>query len=374
MTFMSQQPKEVIELLVNNGADVNAEIDGVPIIHFSIIINPSKEINKLLINNGANVNQKDDKGNSILQRLLLEIKEEKFSLDPLEFGEMEVSTNLQDLKSQLDISRKIIKNSKITLKDSGFDLNEIFDKVNEILNDMMFNMQNVQLNIQNMMLNMQSKITDSILNIDLKRAIKLSIEYGVDINHKNDSGQTALFMAIDMNDYSIVKLLIDNKVDINQKNEQEFIPLAISIVKQCSNKIIELLLNNSDYTNIDERNKRLILVSTITFNIPKKTTDLILNMSMDFIENNLNKLLLQSIIDYEELHKEHPNLRTMIDIATLLIEYGIDINHKNKNGETALSLAFEKKYYDLVEFLIKNGADVNITTPSNKRAPLKTHA
>ena len=64
--------KEVAELLIANGADVNAKQDnyGMTPLHRAAVWD-HEEIAKLLISEGANVNAKDDKGRTPLDRAIL---------------------------------------------------------------------------------------------------------------------------------------------------------------------------------------------------------------------------------------------------------------------------------------------------------------
>ena len=53
-------------------------------------------------------------------------------------------------------------------------------------------------------------------------------------------------------------------------------------------------------------------------------------------------------------------------MVELLLEYGADINLKDKDGYTALHLAIKDNQPDMVKLLIENGADVNILTKDNR--------
>ncbi len=44
-----------------------------------------------------------------------------------------------------------------------------------------------------------------------------------------------------------------------------------------------------------------------------------------------------------------------------MISKGIDINVQDESGKTALIVAVESKRYDIVRFLLKSGADKNIS-------------
>lgn len=49
-----------------------------------------------------------------------------------------------------------------------------------------------------------------------------------------------------------------------------------------------------------------------------------------------------------------------IKAINYLIKKGVDINHRGKNGQTALLSASHWGYYHVVEALLKHGADPNL--------------
>ena len=52
------------------------------------------------------------------------------------------------------------------------------------------------------------------------------------------------------------------------------------------------------------------------------------------------------------------------DLANFLLENGADINVRDKDGNTALMLAIRSENTEIATFLIENGADVNEKTDS----------
>ena len=66
------------------------------------------------------------------------------------------------------------------------------------------------------------------------------------------------------------------------------------------------------------------------------------------------------------------------DLAVLAIELGIDVNHKNDNGDTALSLAIfwefdavdeemRNNMHDVIKLLLERGADTRTMVPGEGR-------
>ena len=88
--------------------------------------------------------------------------------------------------------------------------------------------------------------------------IKVSnlIHYGIDINSKNDSGNSALFISTKFKNKSLVEYLIENGANINQQNNKGMTSLHIAALYGYVD-IVMLLVKNNANTNL-ECNKKLI--------------------------------------------------------------------------------------------------------------------
>ena len=69
---------------------------------------------------------------------------------------------------------------------------------------------------------------------------------------------------------------------------------------------------------------------------------------------------------YENL----PNNDENIKIVKLLINNGCNVNHKNGKKQTPLVNAIKNENYEICEYLIKYGADVNFEDPYSSQTPL----
>jgi hypothetical protein len=69
---------------------------------------------------------------------------------------------------------------------------------------------------------------------------------------------------------------------------------------------------------------------------------------------------------YENL----PNYDENIKIVKLLINNGCNVNHKNGKKQTPLVNAIKNENYEICEYLIKYGADVNFEDPYSSQTPL----
>ncbi|XP_055317510.1 uncharacterized protein LOC129576420 [Sitodiplosis mosellana] len=75
----------------------------------------------------------------------------------------------------------------------------------------------------------------------------------------------------------------------------------------------------------------------------------------------------------ENLQKLVRENASIMQFETSLLNKLVNINYKNVNGDTALHLAVRKRNCDIVDFLIKRGADVAIVNSRNKTALKMVH-
>ena len=141
-----------------------------------------------------------------------------------------------------------------------------------------------------------------------------------------------LIKAIKNNNIEIVKSLI-NKDIIDNDIKKLFTPLTYSIVLGLDEITTFLIKNNA---NVNKENNKY------------SYTPLMLVLSLDFY-----KMRTLSAID----NKKENNY---LYVFKLLLEYGADINFKNKDGYTVLHLSIICKNNTIAYLLINNGADINI--------------
>jgi len=183
----------------------------------------------------------------------------------------------------------------------------------------------------------------------------------LDVNARDKSGNTPLHLAVDRGSQDIAELLIANGARVNVRNENGQTPLyrAIAIGH---NEIAALLINNgTDVNNIDGSG----------------TTPL--HKAAHYGTVEILKLLIAkgAEINIQDNHRTTPlHLavdRGSQDIAELLIAKGARVNARNDAGQTPLDRAIAIGHNDIAALLIKNGADVNNrdicdTTPLHKAA------
>ncbi len=149
-------------------------------------------------------------------------------------------------------------------------------------------------------------------NKSIVETAKLLIDAGVDINAQNEAGKTALMDASVNGHTSLVEFLLQSGADINitDKNEKTALDYAI---ENGQLSVTRLLLDNKQPS-----------------------------------QENLNSYLMAAVQQTSSLN-----------VVNEIIKRGADVNTTDKNLNSPLSMALDKKYLMVIEALIDAGADVS---------------
>ena len=216
-----------------------------------------------------------------------------------------------------------------------------------------------------------------------RKAVKVLLKEGLDVTNET----YALNLAIGSDALPIAKLLIKSGVDINKPVKDEETPLGIAayILNQFTaydgfhpvREIIKLLVKKKADPNVKVNNQYSILALVIDdLEIAKcllkhgaNPNVMIEQIKMSLLatlvekdEKESVKLLLQYGAD---VNLVLPDRFTALfyakskEMAELLLDKGANINYQDTDGITALSAATIVENKDVVEVLISRGADVN---------------
>lgn len=176
-----------------------------------------------------------------------------------------------------------------------------------------------------------SKYVNKSSHID---AVKLLIKKGANINAYKNIGMTALKVSVrytnTTSNLKVIKLLVKNGADVN------------ILANNCNYSILMRILKNYNTSNFD----------TFIYLIKKGANIHYCNI------NGWNILMFAC---------RYINLDSM-KIIKLLLKKGIDINTQSKLGATCLSLAFEHGNLNIINYLLKKGADPRFIIINKKNA------
>ncbi|MFA5292087.1 MAG: ankyrin repeat domain-containing protein [Phycisphaerae bacterium] len=171
--------------------------------------------------------------------------------------------------------------------------------------------------------------------------VKLLFEKGADVNEKYKDGQTALMVASEDGHPDIVKLLIEKGTDINTKNNNGKTALDIAKEKNHTDivQILEKALEVDKFPLCNAANRGNI----------EKVKELIAK------GYNVNE---RDDANWTPLHRAIQSGNK--EIAAILIANGADVNAENNIGGIPIMLAVIRDYNDIFEMLLAKGAQRTI--------------
>ena len=165
------------------------------------------------------------------------------------------------------------------------------------------------------------RLLDEIRNRNEDAARRL-LDEGANLGTKDGSGKTALMLAMENNDTSMIQLLIERGADLEATDDDGRCPLFLAV--QSSNiDLVELLLK--------------------------------FNPNIESLNSKTGKTAFHQAI--EDGNK---------NIAELLLKNSADIDARHPDGQTALYTAVNSGNLDLVNFLLRHGANKKIELESGK--------
>lgn len=163
----------------------------------------------------------------------------------------------------------------------------------------------------------------------------------------NSSGYTPLHYAIDRNitQQIIIDLLFNKNANVNAKTSENSSSLHLAIYRNDEETVVKLLNNGADLDITDQKGKTPLCIA-----VEKGLLSLVKEI-LKHSPNNGDKLSLRAAIcGFRDEHKK---------IFDILTEIGFTIDANVVEDSDLLYNSVKKGYYDVVDFLINQGADVN---------------
>lgn len=203
--------------------------------------------------------------------------------------------------------------------------NSIYEKDNILLLKLIVDNPRINLNVKNEIGN--TLLMEAICKNNIE-AIKILIKYDINLDEDNYDKETALFYAISFNSLEIIKILLKANADLNKRNYNGFTPLIFAAYREkfCDFSIIKYLIENNkiDLNISDNYINTALHIFSQKNNID--AVKLLINNKVNIeLENNHGYTPLMTAVIYGNLN-----------IIKLLVESNANINAKDIDGKTVL--------------------------------------
>jgi serine/threonine-protein phosphatase 6 regulatory ankyrin repeat subunit B len=373
---------ETVELLLKQGANIDAQdnIIGNSAL-FVAVKNDDTKMTKLLLDYGADINMQDNelwsplmwashRGYTEVTTLLLEYEaqvnlQNKFGLSALMLASQ--NNNIQAMQKLLENGADVnIQNN------DGFSALMIascilYDGIlSELYNNYGISYQREQ-------------------NLE---TVGLLLKHGANVNMQNNQGMSALMIAVEEEaTYIISEFLVKHGAYTGLRTFNGGLSVLMIASRKGNTKVVHMLLEHGAYVNAQSSNGWSALMFANengyenTAQILKKYGG---KVYMQPDDSEMMKWLELVIAcensltsDVDHLQKRGVNVNLIpsnqdlsalmvvsqcgnIQMTKLLLEYGANVNLKNRNGWSALIFASESRQFEIADLLLDYGADVNL--------------
>ncbi|XP_076814893.1 poly [ADP-ribose] polymerase tankyrase-2-like [Clavelina lepadiformis] len=357
--------REVVEHLLQCGANVHAQDDGGLIPLHNACSFGHAEVVQLLLNHGADPNACDNWNYTPLHEASI-----KGKLDVcvvlLQNG-ADVHIRNADNKVAMDLAEQ---SAKVVLS-GEYKKDELLEAARSGNEDQLMDLL-TPLNV-NCHASDGRKSTPLHLAAGYNRVqiVNLLLQQGADVHAKDKGGLVPLHNACSYGHYEVTELLIKHGANVNAMDLWQFTPLHEAASKNRVEVCSLLLAHGGDPTIVNCHSKTAVDVASnrqlqekLSYEFKGHSLlEAARQADLTRVKKNLTAesvLFLHPHTNESALHcavaSPYPKRR---QVTELLIRKGANINEKNKEFLVPLHIAVDKAHVDVMEILLKNGAQVN---------------
>ena len=211
----------------------------------------------------------------------------------------------------------------------------------------------------------EEKTDDDGNLLDLAQVL---LKHGAEVNRRNKDGQTPLHLAMRRKQSRLVEILLEHGADANAKNNEGMFPLEILSDPEGyyytgddeANilDIAQLLLKHRAEVNKRCKANETPLHRAIRRNRSRLAWILLENGADANAENNEGQAMLHIFAECAHIRDE--SIQVALNLLSLLLSKGADVNKRDKANETPLHLAMRRNRFMFVKTLLEHGADFNV--------------
>ena len=197
---------------------------------------------------------------------------------------------------------------------------------------------------------------------------QLLIESGCNVNLRNNGGKTPLYVAVENKQEHLVKLLLDSNADVNMRYKQDPTKRLYLVIGLDGGRLVwhyvmvektllGLFLKRTEGSSLDVADVGTVLKSGSGQDPPEAIRQEMIN-KVDALYKELQGNTL--------LHLASENNDT--ELMELLVKHGADVNSRDAEGFTPLHVAAIHGDMQVVKKLVELKTDVHLTTLDGKDA------
>uniref|UniRef100_A0A3B4FYY0 Poly [ADP-ribose] polymerase n=1 Tax=Pundamilia nyererei TaxID=303518 RepID=A0A3B4FYY0_9CICH len=203
------------------------------------------------------------------------------------------------------------------------------------------------------------------------RIVQLLLQHGADVHAKDKGGLVPLHNACSYGHYEVTELLLKHGACVNAMDLWQFTPLHEAASKNRVEVCSLLLSHGADPTLLNCHSKSSVdmaptpeLKERLTYEFKGHS---LLQAAREADMAKAKKTLALEIINFKHPHTHETALHCAVasphpkrkQVTELLLRKGANVNEKNKDFMTPLHVAAERAHNDIMEVLQKHGAKVN---------------
>ncbi|KAI5622572.1 tankyrase-1 isoform X3 [Silurus asotus] len=364
--------KDVVEHLLQTGANVHARDDGGLIPLHNACSFGHAEVVSLLLCQGADPNARDNWNYTPLHEAAIKGKID-VCIVLLQHG-ADANIRNTDGKSALDLSEPSAK-AVLTGEYKKDELLEAARSGNEEKLMALLTPLNVNCHASDGRKSTSQKMLSTPLHLaagyNRVRIVQLLLQHGADVHAKDKGGLVPLHNACSYGHYEVTELLLKHGACVNAMDLWQFTPLHEAASKNRVEVCSLLLSHGADPTLVNCHGKSAVdmaptpeLKERLTYEFKGHS---LLQAAREADMAKVKKTLALEIINFKHpqthetaLHcavaSPHPKRK---QVAELLLRKGANVNEKNKDFMTPLHVAAERAHNDILEVLQKHGAKMN---------------
>ncbi|XP_032371335.1 poly [ADP-ribose] polymerase tankyrase-1 isoform X1 [Etheostoma spectabile] len=364
--------KDVVEHLLQTGANVHARDDGGLIPLHNACSFGHAEVVSLLLCQGADPNARDNWNYTPLHEAAIKGKID-VCIVLLQHG-ADPNIRNTDGKSALDLADPSAK-AVLTGEYKKDELLEAARSGNEEKLMALLTPLNVNCHASDGRKSTSQKMLSTPLHLaagyNRVRIVQLLLQHGADVHAKDKGGLVPLHNACSYGHFEVTELLLKHGACVNAMDLWQFTPLHEAASKNRVEVCSLLLSHGADPTLLNCHSKSAVdmaptpeLKERLTYEFKGHS---LLQAAREADMAKVKKTLALEIISFKHpqtnetaLHcavaSPHPKRK---QVTELLLRKGANINEKNKDFMTALHVAAERAHNDILEVLQKHGAKVN---------------